>query len=81
MAVFISKFEIATIEGERLFYVRLSDSKKGVADLHGSRWPSTVSELMLVEDECMILVLHSWDTYRPAWQRGGYEAMAAAAGD
>jgi hypothetical protein len=78
--MFISKTEMITVEGERLFYVRFSDPKVGVANLHGLRWPSTIEELALTEENFLILVLHVWDAHRPAWDRSGGEEQVAAAG-
>lgn len=65
----VSEFEVMAVAGQKLVRVRLSDACRGVANLHGQRWPSTIFHEVVSEREALTMCLHLWDDTEPCWRR------------
>jgi len=63
----LGEFETVEIRGERLVRVRLFDSRYGVANLHGQRWPSCVFDEVMTEAVALRLSFDLWRDNLPCW--------------
>jgi hypothetical protein len=64
----LGEFQTVEIGGERLVRVRLFDSRYGVANLHGQRWPSCVFDEVMTEAVALRLSFDLWRDIVPCWQ-------------
>jgi hypothetical protein len=65
----LGEFETVQIDGERLIRVRLFDSRYGVANLQGRRWPSCVFDEVTTEAVALQLSFDLWRDVVPCWMR------------
>jgi len=65
----LAEFETVKIDNERLARVRLFDSRHGVANLHGRRWPSCVFDEVTTEAVALQLSFDLWREVVPCWLR------------
>jgi hypothetical protein len=63
----LGEFETVEINGARLVRVRLFDSRYGVANLHGRRWPSCVLDEVMTEAVALRLSFDLWRDIVPCW--------------
>jgi hypothetical protein len=63
----LGEFETVEIGGERLVRIRLFDSRYGVANLHGRRWPSCVFDEVTTEAVALRLSFDLWRDTVPCW--------------
>jgi len=63
----LGEFETIQIDGERLIRVRLFDSHRGVANLHGRRWASCVFDEVMTEAVALRLSFDLWRDVIPCW--------------
>ena len=63
----LGEFETVEIGGERLVRVRLFDSRYGVANLHGRRWPSCAFDEVMTEAVALRLSFDLWRDTLPCW--------------
>jgi hypothetical protein len=63
----LGEFQTVEIGGERLVRVRLFDSRYGVANLHGQRWPSCVFDEVMTEAVALRLSFDLWRDVTPCW--------------
>jgi hypothetical protein len=64
----LAKFEAFKIGNQRLVRVRLFDSRWGVANLHGQRWPLTLFDEVMTEAIALRLSFDIWRDIVPCWQ-------------